>query len=70
MLGQPGNGFLARDQDEKWEGVLPNAPISSGSLQPPDGLGIWPLIWWLAPNVQSSELLDLVAIDMIVVAMN
>ena len=70
MLWQSGNGFLARDQDGEQEGVLPNAPISSGSFLPPDGLGIWPSVGRLAPNVWSSELLDLVDIDMIVVAVN
>ena len=70
MLGQPGNGFLAGDQDSKWEGVLPNAPISSESFQPLDGMGVWPSLWRLAPDVQSSKLLDLVAIDITVVAMN
>ena len=44
--------------------------LSSGSFWLPDGLGIWLSIWRLAPNVWSSESLDLVAIDMIVVAMN
>ena len=70
VLGQPGDGFLARDQDSKWEGALPNASISSGSFQSLDGMGVWPSVWMLAPDVWSSKLLDLVAIDVIVVAMN
>ena len=61
---------MAGDQDDKWEGSLLNYPISSWSFQPLHGLGMWPLIGRLAPNVWSSESLDLVAIDTIVVAMN
>ena len=70
VLGQLGNGFLARDQDGKWEEALPDAPISSGSIQPLDGMGVWPSVWRLAPDVQSSKSLDLAAIDMTVVAVN
>ena len=52
------------------EGELPNAPISSQSFQLLDGMSVWPSMWRLAPGVLSSKLLDLVAIDTIVVAMN
>ena len=40
VLGQLGDGFLARDQDGKWKGALPNTPISSGSFWPIDGGGV------------------------------
>ena len=58
------------DQDGKWEGALPNIPISSGSFQPLAGMGVWPSVWRLAPDVWSSKLLDLVAIDATVVAVD
>ena len=70
VLGQLGDSFLAGDQDGKWEGALPNAPISSGSFWPLDGMGVWPSVWRLAPHVQSSKSLDLAAINATVVAMN
>ena len=70
VSGQLGDGFLTRDQDGEQEGALPNAPVSSSFLQPLDGIGVWPSVWRLAPNVQLSRLLDLAAIDMIVVAVN
>ena len=70
MLGQLGDSFLARDQDGKWEGALSNAPIYSGSFQPLDGMGVWPSVWRLAPDVQFSKSLDLVAINATVVALN
>ena len=34
------------------------------------GMGVWPSVWRLTPDVWSSKLLDLVAIDATVVAMN
>ena len=70
MLEQLDNGFLARDQDGEWEGALPNAPISLGSFPPLDGMGVWPSVWRLAPDVWFSKLLDLATIDATVVAMN
>ena len=70
VLGQLGDGFLARNQDGEQEGALPNAPFSSGSFQHLDGRGVWPSVWRLAPDVQLSKLLDLVAIDVTVVAVN
>ena len=63
VLGQPGDGLLARDQDGKWEGALPNAPTYFRVLSwPLDGMGVWPSVWRLAPDVQSSKSLDFVAI--------
>ena len=70
VLGQLGSSLLAGDQDGKWEGELPNTPVSSGSFQLWDGMSTWPSIWRLAPDVQSSKSLDLVAIDMTVVTVN
>ena len=34
------------------------------------GVRAWPSVWRLAPDMQSSELLDLAAIDMTVVVVN
>ena len=70
VSGWQGDSFLTGDQDGEWEGSLPNAPISSGSSWPLDGMGEWPSVWRLAPGVQLSKLLDLVAIDVTVVAVN
>ena len=70
VLGQMGSGLLARDQDVEQEGELPNAPISSGPFWHWDCTSAWPSVWRLAPDFWSSKSLDLVAIDMIVVAMN
>ena len=70
VLGWLGGRLLARDQDGEWEGELPNTPISSGSFQIWDGTSMQPSIWRLAPDIQSFKSLDLVAIDIIVVAMN
>ena len=70
VLGWLGSGLLAGDQDGKWEGELPNAPISSGPFQLWDGTSAWPSVWRLAPDIQSSKSLGLMAIDTIVLAVN
>ena len=70
VLGQLGNDLLARDHDGEWEGQLPDAPDSPGSFVLLDGMSAWPPIWRLAPDILSSKLLDLAAIDTIVVAVN
>ena len=70
VLGQLGGSPLAGDQDGEWEGELPDTPISSGPFQCGDSTPAWPSVWRLALDIQSSRLLDLVAIDMIVVAVN
>ena len=70
VLGWLGSGLLAGDKGDKWMGELPNAPISSESFQLWDGMSMWPSIWRLAPDIWSSKLLDLVAIDMIVLGMS
>ena len=69
VLGWLGSGLLAGDQDREW-GELPNAPVSSGLFQLWDGIFTWFFIWRLAPDIWSSKLLDLAAIDMIIVAVN
>ena len=51
-------------------GALQDAPVSSRHFHLPGDVGVWPLIWRLAPDIWSSKLLDLVAIDMTVVVMN
>ena len=69
ILGWLGSGLPARDQDGEWW-ELPNTPVSSVSFQPWDGPSMQVSIWGFVPDVQSSKSLDLVAIDMIIVAMN
>ena len=59
-----------QDHDGKWKGELPGAPDSPGSFVLFNGTFMWPSIWRLAPDILSSKSLDLVAIDMIVVAVN
>ena len=68
-LGWLGSGHLAGDQDGKWEEELPNTPVSLGSFPPWDGPSVWLSIWRFFPDIWSSKLLDLVAIDTIIVAM-
>ena len=68
--GGSGDCNLSGDLDGEWEGTLPDTPISSGPSQPLGDVGVWPSIWRLTPDIQSSKSLDLVAIDMTVVAMN
>ena len=70
VLGWLGGSLLAGDQYGEQEGELPDTPISSGSFWLWDGMSMWPSIWRLAPDIWSSKSLDLVAIDMMVVAMN
>ena len=70
VLGWLGFGSQAGNQDDNWERELPVAPVSSGSFIFLDGLSLWPSILRLPPDIQSSKSLDLVAIGMIVVAVN
>ena len=70
VSGQPGNSHLSRDWDGEWEGVLPEAPISSRPFWPLGDVMVQPSIWRLAPDIWSSRPFDLVAIDMPVVVMN
>ena len=66
----PGDGNLFGDLDGEWEGTLPDTTISSRPSWPLGDVGVWPSIWRLAPDIQPSKLLDLAAIDTIVVAVN
>ena len=68
--GGPGVGNLSGNLDGEWEGTLADAPISSGPSQPLGYVGVWPSIQRLAPDVQLSKSLDLVAIARTVVAVN
>ena len=61
VLRQLNSGLMARDQGGEWEGELPNAPNSPGSFTLWAALPCGPPIWRLAPDVQSSRLLDLAA---------
>ena len=70
ILEQLGGSLQAGDQDGKWEGELPYAPVSSGPFQLWDGMSAWSSVWRFASDIQSSKLLDLAAIDTIVVVMN
>ena len=70
VLGWPEGSLLAGDQDSKWEGKLPEASDSCWSSALWDGTSTWPSIWRLAPDVLSPRSLDLVAIDMKLVAVN
>ena len=53
----------ARDQDGEWEGELPDASNYCRSFTFWDGMSAWPSIWRLAPDVLSTRLLDLAAMD-------
>ena len=68
VLGQLDDGLLARDQDGKWEGELPCASDSHRSFALWDGMSTWPSVWRLAPDILSTRLLDLAAMDMKLVA--
>ena len=70
VLGQPGDSYLSGDWDGEWEGALPDAPVSSRPFWPLGDVGVQPLMWRLAPDIQLSNLLDLAAINTIVVVMS
>ena len=70
VLGWLDSGLLARDQDGKWEGELPNASDSCRSFALWDGTSAWPSIWRLAPDILSTRSLNLAAMDMKLVAVN
>ena len=70
VSGWPGDGCLTRDQDGEWEGALPDVPFSPRLFWLLGGVRAQPSIWRLAPVIQSSKLLDLVAIDTTVVVVN
>ena len=70
VIGQLDGGLLAGDQDGEWEGELPNASNSCGSFALWDGMSARPSVWSLAPDVLSTRLLNLAAIDMKLVAVN
>ena len=55
--------LLSGDQDGKWEGELPDASDSYRSFALWDGTSTWPFIWKLAPDVSSTRLLNLAAMD-------
>ena len=63
-------GLLARDQDSKQEGELPDASHSHRSFALWDGISTWPSNSRSAPDVQFTRSLDLAAIDMKVVVVN
>ena len=70
VLGLLDSSLLARDQDGKWEGELPNASDSCRSFALWDGMSTWPSIWRLAPDILSTKSLNLAAMDMKLVAVN
>ena len=70
VLGQLDSSLLARDQDDKWEGELSDASNSHRSLAHWGGMSTWPSIWRLTPDILSTRLLHLAAMDMNLVAVN
>ena len=70
VLGQLNGSLLAGDQDGKWEGELPDTSNSCRSFALWDGMSAWPSIWRLAPDILFPRSLNLVAIDMKLVAVN
>ena len=70
VIGQLDGGLLARDQDSKWGGELSNASDSHRSFALWGGMSTWPSIWRLAPDISSTRLLNLAAMDMKLVAVN
>ena len=70
MLGQLDGGLLAGDHNSKQEGELSSSSDSHRSFAPWVGSSIWPSAWRLAPDVSSARSLNLVAIDMKLVAVN
>ena len=70
ILGQLDGGLLARDQDSKQEGELPNASDSHRSFALWDGMSAWPSIQRSAPDILFTRSLNLAAIDMKLVAVN
>ena len=70
ILGQLDGSLLAREQDGKWEGELPNVSDSQRSFRLWDGTSMWPSIWRLAPDVLLPRALNLAAIDMKLGAVN
>ena len=63
ILGWLDGGLWAGDQDGKWEGELSSASSSHGSFALWVGTPTWPSVWRLAPDVSSTRLLNLAAMD-------
>ena len=68
VSGQSGLCFLTRDLDGEWDEVLPNASVSSRPFKPLGGVRVGPSVWVTTPEFWSSRLLDLVAINMEILA--
>ena len=70
ILGLLDGGLWAGDQDGEWEGELSNASGSHRSFALWGGMSTWPSVWRLTPDISSTRLLDLAAMDMNLVAVN
>ena len=70
ILGWLDGSLWARDQDGKWEGELTDASSSHRSFALWGGTSTWPSIWRLAPDVSSTGLLNLAAMDTKLVAVD
>ena len=70
ILGWLDSGLWAGDQDGKQEGGLSDASSSHRSFVLWGGMSMWPSLWRLAPDVSSTRLLDLTAMDRKLVAVN
>ena len=70
ILGQLDSGLQAGDQDGEREEELYSSSSSHRSFSLWDGTSAWPSVWRLAPDVLSTRALNLVAIDMKLVAVS
>ena len=70
ILRQPDSSLWAGDQDGKWKGELSSSSGSHRSFASWVGTSAWPSTWRLAPDVSSTRLLNVAAIDMKLVAVN
>ena len=70
ILGWPDGSLQAGDQDSKWKGELSSSSGSCRSFTLWVGTSAWPSAWRLTPDILSTRLLDLAAIDTKLVAVN
>ena len=70
ILGQLDSSLQARDQDGKQEGELSDTSSSCRSFAFWDGMSAWPSILRLAPDISSTRLLNLAAMDVKLVAVS
>ena len=68
ILGQLDGGLWVRDQDSKQKEGLSDLSGSHRSFALWVSTSVWPFIWRLAPDISSTRLLDLAAMDTKLVA--